>query len=143
VADQTVYKTQIPPVFSPGVFYWALFVVLLFHLVPVRSSAQPKFEIAETKKNFGHVKRGEMIKNIYEIRNAGNQPLIITSAEVACSCTSVDLPKEPILPGKQTIITVTFNTTSVYGRQDRIVVLKSNDPRGDMKIRFKGSVSKE
>ncbi len=129
-----------PPVSTPGVFYCLLIIIATGIFSSL--AAQPKLEVAESKKNFGSVKRGEVIKNLYEISNTGDQPLLITAAEVACSCTSVDYPKEPIVPGKKTTITVTFNTTTVYGRQDRIVTLSSNDPRGAVKLRFKGTVSK-
>jgi hypothetical protein len=136
-------KTQhikTPPVISPGVFYCLVIIITSAFFSSL--AAQPKLEVTESKKNFGSVKRGEIIKNIYEISNTGDQPLLITTADVACSCTSVDYPREPILPGKKTIITVTFNTTTVYGRQDRIVTLTSNDPRGTVKLRFKGTVSR-
>jgi hypothetical protein len=141
VVNQQIHTSNTPPAFSPGVFYCFLFILIsgLFSL----AAAQPKLEVMENKKNFGSVKRGEIIKNVYEISNTGDQPLLITAADVACSCTSVDFPKDPLLPGKKTIITVSFNTTTVYGRQDRIVMLKSNDPRGDVKLRFKGSVSRD
>src|SRR5690606_5712575 len=99
--------------------------------------AQAKIKLDEAKKNFGFVKRGTLVKNIYEIENIGNQPLIITAAEVQCSCTEVEFPKQPILPGQKATISVLFNTTSVYGRQDRIVLLKSNaDGLKDLKLRF-------
>jgi hypothetical protein len=80
---------------------------------------------------------------VYEVANAGNQPLVITDAEVACSCTSVEFSKEPLFPGKKMPVTVIFNTATVYGRQDRILILKSNDPSGEIKLRFKGNVSRE
>ena len=99
--------------------------------------------IAEAKKNFGSVKRGEIIKNEYEITNTGNQPLLITGVEIACSCTTVDFPKQPVLPGQKTMVTVSFNTTTVWGRQDRVVLVNSNDPKGPYKLRYKGTVSKK
>ena len=95
----------------------------------------------EAKKNFGFVKRGEIIKNDYEICNTGTSPLIITDTEISCSCTTVDFPKQPILPGQKSKITLIFNTTTVYGRQDRIVYLNSNDPKSPHKLRYKGTVS--
>ena len=103
--------------------------------------AQPRIKVTEAKKNFGFVKRGTLVKNEYEIINAGNQPLIITDAEVSCSCTTVDFPKQPVLPGQKVIVVVSFNTATVYGRQDRVVLIGSNDPKGPVKLRYKGNVS--
>lgn len=126
-----------------GIFCFKPILVLLFAFSYFLNSAQPKLVATEAKKNFGFVKRGTLIKNEYEITNIGNQPLIITDAEVSCSCTTVDFPKQPLLPDQKAVITILFNTTTVYGRQDRVVSVISNDPKGPLKLRYKGNVSKE
>ncbi len=100
-------------------------------------------EIKDAKKSFGFVKKGELVKLDYEITNAGKEPLIITDAEVSCSCTTVDFPKQPIATGQTTKVTVNFDTKTVYDRQDRVVLLKSNDPNSPAKIRYKGIVLKK
>lgn len=97
-------------------------------------------EIKDAKKNFGIVKRGEVVKLEYDILNAGNEPLIITDAEVSCSCTTVDYPKQPINPQQSVKVIVSFDTKTVYDRQDRVVLLKSNDPKSPLKVRYKGIV---
>lgn len=120
----------------------AFFLYLLL-ICPVRGTAQAKIEITDAKKNFGFIKRGSLVKIVYEIANIGNQPALITDAEVSCSCTSVDFFKQPLLPGQKQNITVNFDTKTVYGRQDRVVLLHSNDPKSPAKLRYKGVVSKE
>lgn len=105
--------------------------------------AQAKMEIKDAKKSFGFVKKGELVKLDYEISNIGNEPLMITEAEVSCSCTTVDFPKQPIAPGQAAKVTVNFDTKTVYDRQDRVVLLKSNDPKSPSKIRYKGIVLKK
>lgn len=104
--------------------------------------AQARAEVREWKKSFGTVPKGEVVKLHYTINNTGDQPLLIHDAEVACSCTSVDYPAQPLRPGQSGAVTVTFNTKTVYERQDRIVYLHSNDPRSPLKLRFKGFVQK-
>ena len=78
----------------------------------------------------------------YDILNSGNAPLLLLEAEVSCSCTNVVFTKEPIAPGKSTRVQVSFETKSVYGRQDRVVFLKNNDPKGVAELHYKGHVSK-
>jgi hypothetical protein len=126
---------------TQGIFYLRKLAFLSFFLYFGQVFSQAKLEVVESKKNFGFVKRGELVKNNYEISNIGNEPLLITDAEVSCSCTTVDFPKQPLLPGQKAIITVNFNTATVYGRQDRVVYLHSNDPKGETKLRYKGTVS--
>lgn len=136
------YDQKNPPL-SSGVFYFRTLALLAILFCVVSGRAQAKAEIAEWKKSFGTVKKGDVVKLDYMIRNAGTEPLLIHEAEVACSCTSVDYPQQPILPGQSATVTVTFNTKTVYERQDRIVYLHSNDPRSPSKIRFKGFVQKD
>lgn len=88
------------------------------------------------------MKKGEVVKLEFEFSNTGNQPLIITDAKVECSCTTVDFPKQPIAPAQQAKVTVSFDTKSVYDRQDRTVEMISNAKNSSQKIRFKGVVLK-
>lgn len=129
-----------PPAKSRGIFYLCF---LGFTFSSFVSFAQPQMQVEDTKKNFGFVKRGEVLVNKYVIFNKGNAPLIVTNAEVECSCTSVDYPKRPVLPGNTDTIVVSFNTASVYGRQDRIVKLFSNDLAGPAILRFKAIVKNQ
>ena len=125
---------------TEGIFYFRKFLLFFLLSSSLTVFSQAKLEITEAKKNFGTVKRGEITRNEFEITNTGNAPLILTDVEIACSCTTVDFPKQPILPGQKAIVIVIFNTTTVYGRQDRVVYLNSNDPKGPHKLRYKGNV---
>jgi len=127
--------------YTKGIFYLKTFLFILLSVVSLSSFSQAKMEITEAKKNFGFVKRGEIIRNEFEISNTGNSPLIITDIEISCSCTTAEFSKQPILPGQKSKIIIIFNTTTVYGRQDRIVYVNSNDPKGPYKLRYKGNVS--
>ncbi len=104
--------------------------------------SQAKLEIKDAKKNFGLVKKGEIVKLNYEISNKGKEPLIITNVEVSCSCTSVEFDKKPVLAGQTTTVTVIFDTKTVYDRQDRTVLVQSNDKGSPHKLRYKGVVLK-
>ncbi len=123
-----------------GIFCLRTLLPLVALLLTLNGVAQPKLEVADAKQNFGFVKKGDIVKVIYDITNKGNQPLIINDAEVSCSCTSVDFPTQPIPPGQSARITVSFDTKTVYNRQDRVVYVNSNDPRGPAKLRYKGVV---
>ena len=88
------------------------------------------------------MKKGEVVKILFSFTNIGNEPLLITDYKVECSCTTVDFPKQPILPQQTTNITVSFDTKSVYDRQDRTIEIISNAKNSIQKIRFKGIVLK-
>jgi hypothetical protein len=104
--------------------------------------SQSKIELMDAKKNFGFVKKGEVVTLKYAFKNIGKEPLIIEEIKVQCSCTSYDFPKYPILPNQNDTITIYFDTKSVYDRQDRIVEVYTNSKPPIYKLRFKGVVLK-
>lgn len=104
--------------------------------------AQPQLKFTDTKKNFGFVKKGELVTLEFDFVNTGNQPAIITETKVECSCTTVEFPKQPIAPNQSAKVIVNFDTKSVYDRQDRVVEVISNAKNSNQKIRFKGVVLK-
>lgn len=119
-----------------------LYTIFLFIGLISSSSAlaQAKVEIKDAKKNFGFVKKGEVVKVNYEVKNIGTEPLIITDIEIGCSCTTSEYDKKPIPPGQTTTVTIIFDTHTVYDRQDRTVLLKTNDKSSPHKLRYKGVV---
>ena len=117
-----------------GVFCFILFIILL----TLNSQAQLKFK--DTKKNFGFVKKGEVVKIIFEYKNIGNKPIIITDAKAECSCTTIEYTKQPISPNQTGVVTVLFDTKSVYDRQERAIELFSNSINSTQKLKFKGVV---
>ena len=113
-----------------------VFCLSLF-LISIISYAQPQLKFTNAKQSFGFVKKGDIVKIEFDFINTGDQPLIITSAKVECSCTTVDFPKQPIMSKAGAKVTVSFDTKSVYDRQDRVVEIISNSKTPKQKIRFK------
>lgn len=136
-------KNSKNPPLTRGIFYLKgiliLFVILVVN-TPASAQAKIKFT-SETKKDFGKVKKGDIVSAEYEFVNEGDQPLIITNYEVECSCTTADFPKQPIAPGQAGKVTVKFDTKSAYDRQDRKVVLISN-AKNSASVRIKCFVQK-
>lgn len=124
-------------------FYSFPVLVLILLLSAANLYPQAKINFNELKKNFGSVKRGEIITLNYTGTNSGNAALIIQHAEVSCSCTQVDFPKQPIAPQQGFTITIQFNTATVYGRQDREAIITSNGSNEPIGLRYKGTVSKK
>jgi len=78
-----------------------------------------------------------VLEHSFEYTNTGSAPLIISSFTVACSCTKVTLPKEPVPPGQKGIVKVTFDTQGRTFNQDRTVILHTNTKEQTVKLRFK------
>lgn len=111
-------------------------------LVAKSGVSQAKLQFDDTKKSFGFVKKGEVVVIDFTFQNTGITPLIINDAKTECSCTTIDFPKQPVAPGQKGTIKVSFDTKSVYDRQDRTVEIVSNAAGSPQKIRFRGVVLK-
>jgi len=76
--------------------------------------------------NFGTVTAGDSVHIQFHFTNTGNTPLFIFNTQSTCGCTITGFPKEPILPGKQGYISVTFKSETQVGNIDKTIVVIAN-----------------
>lgn len=96
-----------------------------------------EFSLEQTLVKFPKAKEGVVLEHTFVFTNTGSTPLIISDYSVACKCTKVILPKEPVLPGKTGEIKITFDTEGKFYQQDREVLLTMNTKKKIAKLRFK------
>ena len=106
----------------------------------------PKFEFAGGETHdFGNLTDQKDAEYVFQFKNGGKTPLIITNASASCGCTVPEFPKEPILPGKKGEIKVTFHTAGKSGPFQKTVFIQANAPSnvaGDRyEIYIKGAVT--
>lgn len=77
----------------------------------------------------------------FKFKNTGKSPLILTKPQSSCGCTIPDWPQEPILPGKTSVIKVTYDTKKI-GVINKEVTVYSNSKDGSIKLSIKGNVLK-
>lgn len=118
------------------------FILLALVMFSFRPGTGPVMTFTETKHNFGFMRQGEVVSHEYEFTNTGDGPLIINECEVACECTKVEFPKEPIPPKGTGKIKVTFESKSAIDRQERDVIVKSNAANSPQTLTFKCVVLK-
>ncbi len=119
-----------------------LYIFLLIVITGFQVGAQSAIAFEKTTQHLGFVRQGDTLNFQYKFTNTGDQPLVISDTKVACGCTVVDKPNDPILPGKQGVIKVTFHTNSAIDRQDRTVTVLSNAKNSPTEVRFKCVVLK-
>ena len=96
-----------------------------------------------TTYNYGTISKGSNGECVFEFKNTGDEPLIITSAFSSCGCTVPSWPKEPILPNKKGEIKIKYNTEKT-GSFSKVIVVKSNSADNEKTIlRINGVVKKE
>lgn len=87
--------------------------------------------------DFGEIQPGEKVEHTYTLVNQGTEPLVITNIQVTCGCTiPKGWPRDPIEPGQKADITVAFNSTGKFGRQNKVVTIVSNAVAGPSQITF-------
>jgi len=86
----------------------------------------PVINFQEEFHDFGEVPEGEIVEHTFTFTNEGDGPLIISNAAGSCGCTVPEWPRQPIAPGQQGQIKVSFNSKGRAGRQDKRVTLTTN-----------------
>lgn len=101
-----------------------------------------KIIFKEESYNFTEVPEGPQVTHEFKFTNTGKEPLILTNVRASCGCTTPSWPKEPILPGKDGAILVTYNTQGRPGAFNKSITITSNADTPDKIIYIKGEVVK-
>jgi hypothetical protein len=90
------------------------------------STNVPEFSFTETKHHFGDIQEGEKVSYSFLFENSGQADLVIASVRASCGCTVPEYSKEPVAPGKQGHIKVTFDSQGKPGMQSKTVTVIAN-----------------
>jgi hypothetical protein len=88
--------------------------------------------------DYGTIEYNADPKRTVKFKNTGIEPLIITGARGSCGCTVPTYSKDPILPGQEGTIDITYQTTRV-GAIDKRVTVTTNEGK-EHYIRVIGNV---
>lgn len=104
--------------------------------------AQPSLKLEVTEQNAGKIpEQGGVVIREYRFTNAGDVPLVIVDSKVSCTCTKVDFPKKPVMPGQSGVVTVKYDPRKQpAGKIYKAIQLFSNDPDGRHVLVFRGEV---
>lgn len=106
-------------------------------------AAQPQIKFKENKLKFEEVKAGPTLSFDFFYTNKGDKPLIINNVTVSCTCTQAKFLQEPVPPGGEGVIHVTFDTNGKTGWQYRKLEVISNSKTSPDTIQFIGKVTAE
>lgn len=91
--------------------------------------------------DFGTIKENNgKVSHTFLIKNTGSAPLVLTRVVAACGCTTPEYSTEPIAPGKEGKILVTFNPAGRPGQFVKTIAVYSNGKDGSYILRIKGVV---
>ena len=101
----------------------------------------PEFKFTQTAHDFGNINEGDVVEHTFSFTNAGQAPLIISSATGSCGCTIPQWPKEPIPVGGQGEILVQFNSKNKPNAQSKTVTITANTYPKITKLNIKAFVA--
>lgn len=101
----------------------------------------PKMDFETTEHDFGTIKEGDVVEYTYAIKNTGEAPLIIQSAQPSCGCTVPDFSKEPIPVGGTGYVKAKFDTNGKQNIQNKTITVTANTWPKQTVLRFKAMVT--
>ena len=73
----------------------------------------------EETYDFGKISEGEVVTHRFKFKNVGENPLIIKDVKPSCGCTTPNYSKDPVPPGGEGFIDVSFNSKGREGTQHK------------------------
>ena len=86
----------------------------------------PAVTFETEEHDFGRIIQGEVVTYAFKFTNTGKSELLIASVSTSCGCTISKFSREPIKPGEQGTIQVTFDSEGRKGFQNKTVTVLSN-----------------
>ncbi|MCX5708812.1 MAG: DUF1573 domain-containing protein [Candidatus Omnitrophica bacterium] len=88
--------------------------------------------------DFGNIKKNQIVKHEFEIKNNLSRILKINDITTSCGCTASEAKKRVLAPGESTAITVQFNSKGYKGETSQFVYVTTDDPQNPVyKFTFK------
>jgi len=103
----------------------------------------PVMTIDTPSVDLGRLMQGDTIIHIYNFKNTGNMPLVLSNVSASCGCTTPSYSKEPVPPGKKGFIAVKFNSKGKEGKLNKTVTAYANTKPTENTVSFKIEVLKK
>lgn len=90
--------------------------------------------------DFGDIVQDAVVTHTFKFKNTGDSDLLLTRVKASCGCTTPKWSSEPIAPGQDGSVTVSFNSRGKMGPQMKTVTVTHNGTPIHHVLRFKGKV---
>lgn len=118
---------------------FSILMMGLFGMAAMAQQAVITFE--KTEHDFGKINEADgRVTTVFEFKNEGMEPLILSNVRASCGCTTPKWTKEPIEPGQNGQITVTYNPNGRPGRFQKTITVTSNATEATKRLFIKGEV---
>ncbi|MDX1446156.1 DUF1573 domain-containing protein [Lishizhenia sp.] len=108
-----------------------------------RLANQTTMDFNERIHDFGKVDPETEVSYTFKVMNTGDKPLVIEEAKASCGCTVPKKPTEPIAPGEEGELQVSFKSKpGQFGPQNKSVTVTANVPEKQVILRITADVMK-
>jgi hypothetical protein len=105
-----------------------------------RENVLPVIEFEKDLHDFGKLIAGEKAVFTFKFKNAGKSDLVISQVKSSCGCTVPKFTKDPIEPGGEGQIKVTFDSSGRSGIQNKAITVVYNGQPNSAIVRIKAQV---
>ena len=97
-------------------------------------------EAIQTEIDFGTFDKSEIKETTIEVKNTGDNPLVMVDISTTCGCTTATYDKRPAKPGESLRVGIKM-TPKDTGFFDEVVTIKYNSMNNQpVKVKIKGNV---
>lgn len=105
------------------------------------AAQQPVITFSQTQHDFGKINEADgRVTTIFEFKNEGMEPLVLSNVRASCGCTTPNWTKTPVEPGQTGTISVTYNPNGRPGKFQKTITVTSNGSDQPVKLYIKGEV---
>ncbi|XCI75658.1 MAG: DUF1573 domain-containing protein [Flavobacteriales bacterium] len=115
------------------------FTIVLSILGWVADSAQ-KIEFKKETIDYGEINKGSNGERVFEFKNVGEKPLILSNVSTSCGCTIPNWSKQPIAPNQTGEISVKYDTQRLGAFHKNITIFSNVSKEGRKVLWIKGEV---
>lgn len=113
---------------------------------PLRDESEDKqivttVSLESTVLSMGDFAWQEERQGIFRLKNTGEKPLVIQDVITSCGCLTVDYPQEPVMPGKEAVLRVTYKADSP-GYFNKVMTVYCNTEDAPIKLWVSGNAVK-
>jgi hypothetical protein len=106
---------------------------------PVDSTLMAKLVFESTTHDYGTINQGADGNCVFKFKNEGKTPLVLSSVNASCGCTTPSYTKEPVLPGQSGEIKVHYDTNRI-GAFSKSITVNSNAKNTPVVLKIMGTV---
>jgi hypothetical protein len=109
-----------------GVFFLGLHVLVL---AQKEKLSKARIFLPDTRWDFGYIPKGGLVSHTFQVKNIGEDTLIIVRVRPGCACTIVPLSKDRLAPNETADLEVIFDSKKIRkGKTSKSIQIISDDP---------------